>query len=376
MDFTLDEEALAVRDLAREIFTDRAVPARLRETETSAHRVDESLWADLAAAGLLGIVLPVSAGGAGLGPSALAVLLEEQGRRVAPVPLWSATVAALAVAAHGSEAQRAALLPEAAGGSARITLALEEFGPAVPSAPHCAATASGTQDDAAGGWRLTGTKAAVPSPSGAAHVLVAATAPQGTGLFLVATDAAGAEWEEAETTSHDMSGHLTLRGVPAQAVGVPGGGALEDTLERASLALSALQLGVCEGALRHAADYLGEREQFGRPLATFQAVQHQLADCYIDLDAMRVTLWQAVCSAEEGGPAAERAVPVAKFWASEAGLNVVHRVQHVHGGIGVDIDYPVHRHFLWGKQIAGTLGSAGATLEHLGAVLVPGPVGS
>ena len=368
MDFALGEELEAVRGLAQEIFQDRATAERLRAVEASATRVDAELWADLAGSGLLGIALPEEYGGAGLPLGALCVLLEAQGRTVAPVPLWSASVAALAVAAHGTPAQRAALLPSAVDGSARLALALEEFGPADPLAPATTATADGA------GWRLTGTKAVVPSPNGASHVLVSATTEAGTGLFLVAADAAGTVWTTAETTSLDLSAHLALAHVPAEAVGAPGrSGAVEWVVEHASTALAALQLGVGAGALRLAADYLSERQQFGRPLATFQAVQHQLADCYIDLEAMRVTMWQAV-EALEHQPGAAREALVAKWWATEAGLNVVHRTQHLHGGIGVDTDYPVHRHFLWGRQLASTLGGAGADLSRLGALLAAGAV--
>ncbi|MFD0227022.1 acyl-CoA dehydrogenase family protein [Streptomyces hirsutus] len=370
MDFSLGEELEAVRDLAREIFTDRATPERLREVETSPTRVDTRLWTDLASAGLLGAVLPEQDGGAGLGMPGLCVLLEEQGRRVAPVPLWPALTGGLAVAAHGTARQRAELLPDLAAGEGRPTVALEEFGPADPLTPRTTAVADGAH------WRLTGTKAVVPSPAGARHVLVTATTATGPGLFLVASDAPGVTWEHAETTSHDLSAHLTLDGAPGEPVGTPGDGAVAALVRDSFVALAAVQAGVADGALRYAADHLRERHQFGRPLATFQAVQHQLADCYIDIEAMRVTLWQAVdalaepCDAED----ADRAALVAKWWATEGGLNTVHRVQHVHGGIGVDTDYPVHRHFLWGKQISTTLGGAGADLERLGTLLTGGAV--
>ncbi|MFB6988209.1 MULTISPECIES: acyl-CoA dehydrogenase family protein [unclassified Streptomyces] len=372
MDFSLGEELEAVRDLAREIFTDRATPERLREVETSPARVDERLWGDLAAAGLLGAVLPARDGGAGLGLAGLCVLLEEQGRRVAPVPLWPALTGALAVAAYGTGAQRAQLLKGLADGSGRLTLALEEFGHADPLLPGTTATADGPR------WRLSGVKAVVPAPAGARHVLVTAATGCGPGLFLVASDATGVTWEYADTTSHDLSAHLALDETPAEAVGTPGGGAVEDLVRNAFVALAAVQVGVADGALRYAADHLRERCQFGRPLATFQAVQHQLADCYIDIEAMRVTLWQAVDASAEPSDAesADRAALVAKWWATEGGLNTVHRVQHVHGGIGVDIDYPVHRHFLWGKQISTTLGGAGADLARLGALLTGGAVTS
>ncbi|MFZ3566728.1 acyl-CoA dehydrogenase family protein [Streptomyces sp. BH097] len=362
MDFSLGVELDELRKLAREIFTDHATPERLRAAETSATRVDDALWADLAAAGLLAAPLPEEAGGAGLGLAGLCVLLEEQGRRVAPVPLWPAALGALAVAAHGSAEQRAALLPGVADGTSRITLALEEFAPADPCAPRATAAPDGA------GWRLAGTKAVVPSPAGAGHVLVAATTEAGAGLFLVRRDAPGATWTPAETTTYDLSAHLDLDGAPAEAVGTPGSGVLEWTVDRARTALAAVQLGVAQGALRYAADHLGSREQFGRPLATFQAVQHQLADCVIEIDAMLVTLWQAVTALEDGQDT-EQAVLVAKWWADEGGLNVVHRVQHVHGGIGVDTDYPVHRHFLWGRQNATTLGGAPGDLARLGDLL-------
>ncbi|WP_406448190.1 acyl-CoA/acyl-ACP dehydrogenase [Streptomyces sp. NBC_00876] len=370
MDFSLGEELEAVRDLAREILTDRATPERLREVESSPARVDETLWADLASAGLIAAVLPEQYGGAGLGTAGLCVLLEEQGRHVAPVPLWPALTGALTVAAYGTGEQRSALLPGLADGTGRLTVALEEFGPAEPLAPRTTAVEDGA------GWRIDGVKAVVPAPAGARHVLVTAATDDGPGLFLAGTEAPGVSWEKAETTTHDMSAHLALDGAPAEAVGVPGGGAVPHLVREAYLALAAVQVGVAEGALGHAARHLREREQFGRPLATFQAVQHQLADCYIDIEAMRVTLWHAVDALAQpfDAPAADRAALVAKWWATEGGLNTVHRVQHVHGGIGVDTDYPVHRHFLWGKQISTTLGGTGADLERLGALVAGGAV--
>lgn len=356
MDFHLSEELAAVRDLARDIFTDQATTDRVREVEDSVTRVDERLWAELAKVGLVDIALPEEHGGAGLGLAGLCVLLEEQGRAVAPVPLWSAGVAALATAEHGVLAD------------GRVTLALEEFAPAEPGAPTCTATFE------RGSWLLSGTKAVVPSPRGAAAVLVSATSADGPGLFLAETDTGGLRWEPAETTSRDLSAHLHLDRATARPVG--GSEAFRDTLRRATVALTAVQTGVTKGALALAARYLGERHQFGRPLATFQAVQHQLADCYIDVEAMDVTLWQALTSLADNAPDADRAVLVAKWWADQAGLDVVHRTQHVHGGIGVDIDYPAHRYFLWGKQIAGTFGGAAAALADLGAHLALAEVAS
>lgn len=363
MDFDLDEDLAVVRELARRILTDRATPERLRAVESGDSRMDEALWRSLADAGLLGIALPEDDGGAGLGLSALCVLLEEQGRAVAPVPVWPHAIAALVVAALGTSGQRGDLLPGAIDGTSRLTMALEEFASVAPAAPASEAKPDGDV------WRLTGTKAVVPSPFGAAAVLVSATTELGTGLFVVDGAADGLGWSPAETTTYERAGHLELDGAAATALGVPGTGVLDGVLRQVSVALAALQLGVTEGALAHASRYVSEREQFGRPLGTFQAVAHQLADCYIQTDALRVTLWQAVAELDDATPGAEAAALVAAWWARDGGLDVVHRVQHVHGGIGVDVDYPVHRHFLWGKQLAGTLGGPSEVLARLGAVI-------
>lgn len=367
MDFHLGEELLEVQGLAQQIFADKATTDRLRAVETTQTRVDDALWGELARAGLLGIAVPEEHDGAGLGLPGLCVVLEQQGRHVAPVPLWAAGVAGLLLADHG-DATAQALLPGMADGSVRVTLALEELAPATVSAPTTTAARTGDE------WVLNGEKVVVPAYDGATHVLVSASTDDGPGVFLLATDAAGLAWTATETTTRDRAGNLVLTDARATAVGTPGGPALGSTLRLATVALAAVQLGVAQGALGLAAAYLSEREQFGRPLATFQAVQHQLADCYIDIDAMRVTMWQAVTSASD--PDAERTALVAKWWCDQAGLDVVHRVQHVHGGIGVDVDYPVHRFFLWGKQIASTLGGSAQALEDLGEVLAATEIAS
>ncbi|WP_235736380.1 acyl-CoA dehydrogenase family protein [Nocardioides alcanivorans] len=369
MDFNIDEDIQALAGLAKEIFDDRADTDRVRAVEASETRVDDVLWQSLAQAGLLGLNVAEEHGGAGLGLDALAVVLEEQGRHVAQVPLWSAATAAEAIGRFGTADQQAALLPGIAEGTIRIALALEEYDGAEPAAPLTTAVAAGD------GFALTGVKAVVPTLAGAQHALVSATTDKGAGLFLVALDAEGVSTELSDTTMYDLAGELTLDGVTAVAVGEPGGQALPVALRVGAIALAALQVGVTDGAMRLAASYLSEREQFGRPLGTFQAVQHQLADCWIDIDGMRVTLWQALVAdaddllGADAQRAAERSALVAKWWCDQAGLDVVHRTQHVHGGMGVDTDYPVHRHFLWGKQISSTLGGASAALASLGDLL-------
>ncbi|UNN03078.1 acyl-CoA dehydrogenase family protein [Rhodococcus opacus] len=365
MDFTFGEEQEAVRGLAADVFAARSRPERITDVESGADRIDRELWRELVTTGLLGIALPENLGGGGMGLAELYVLLEEQGRTVAPVPLWPHVLGALAIAEFGTPDQRDALIPAAADGSLILTVGLEEFGPYVAGEPAT------TAREVDGRWQVHGAKAAVPVAHLAERLLVSATTHSGSALFLVHPEAAGVTAQQAESTTHEICANVAFDAAPAEPVGPADGTAVRWLLERAELAVAALQLGVGEGAVRQAVTYLNGRTQFGRPLATFQAVTHQLADCYIDLEAMRVTLWQAVwllASAEDPGTA----VLVAKWWATDGGQRVVHRTQHVHGGIGVDTDYPVHRHLLWGKQLAATLGGAGSDLARLRAQLAAG----
>lgn len=367
MDFTLDEQLRDVEDLARRVFTERATTDRVREIEQTDARTDDALWTVLCETGLIGVAFPEEHGGAGLGLAAMVVLLEQQGRQVAPVPLWAHLAGAWALLASGPGGHRE-LIAGAVEGSHRLTLAVEEYGVGPVERPACAAA---LRED--GRWSLSGVKAAVPTPATAGHVIVSAAAPDGPALFLLPAAATGVAWNEQITTTHDAAGELTLDGAIAERIG--GSDAVEGIVRVARVAIAALQLGVADAAMAIAADYLSTREQFGRPLGSFQAVQHQLADCWIDVDAMRVTLWQAVQDLDDG-VLADRSVQVASWWRAQAGLDVVHRVQHVHGGIGVDIDYPVHRYFLWGRQLAGTLGGPEAMLAALGDQLASTEVAS
>ena len=140
------------------------------------------------------------------------------------------------------------------------------------------------------------------------------------------------------------------------------------TVERARVALAATQLGVAQEALRRTAEYTSQRKQFGRPIGSFQGVALRAADAYIDVDCMRSTLWQALWRLDEGQTAAIE-VGVAKWWASRGGQRVVHTAQYLHGGIGADIDYPIHRFFLWAKQLDLCLGGVSAQLSKLGALV-------
>jgi acyl-CoA dehydrogenase len=241
-----------------------------------------------------------------------------------------------------AEAGQEGRLAEVVAGDAILTVALEP--------------GSGSVD----GDRLTGEWPSVP----ALHVADAAVVFVGDDGFLVETGAEGVSIETAVTTSRGKVGHLRLDGTPATALGA----VRPFAHDRALVMLAAVSLGACEEATRMAAEYTSTREQFGKPLSTNQGVVLKAADAYIAMNAMRATLWAAAWRLDEGLDSAE-AVEVAHWWASEGGHRVVHITQHLHGGMGADIDYPVHRYFLWAKEITDVLGGPSAHLARLGDLL-------
>lgn len=359
MDFSFTEEQQALSELARRIFGDLATVERVSAVESSADRFDRELWRALAGADLLGVVLPERDGGGGCGEIELCLLLEAQGRVVAPVPLLPTLAAAMTIGAFGDHRLRAEWLPRVASGEVVLTAGLAEAGAADPLAPQCTAEAD------SGGWLVSGRKMSVP----AAHVAGAVLVPAHDGLYLVDPAGLGVEAEVAEATDRSLVSHLTFVRAPARRVG--GQEAVRHLVERWLVGLCALQVGVAEAALAMAASYTSNRHQFGKPLSSFQGVALKAADAYIDTEAMRVTMWQAAWRLSTGAEAWGD-VLVAKWWAAEAGQRVVHTVQHLHGGVGADVSYPVHRYFLWGKQIEDTLGGASQTLARLGAVVREG----
>ncbi|MBM3659611.1 MAG: acyl-CoA dehydrogenase [Actinobacteria bacterium] len=363
MNFELSEEQEAVRGLAEQIFAGSVTVERVKEIEASDDVVDRALWGELADAGLLGIALPEEHGGSGLGITEAALVLEQQGRVVAPVPYWATVCCgAVPLAEFGTAAQQAAWLPGVVAGDVILTAALAEAGVNDPLAPQTTATADGA------GWRIDGSKPSVPAGHVADRVLVPARTPDGVAVFLVDPAGPGVSRERAVTTDRGVVAHLTFSGAPAELLGdgsLAGERVLAAVVDRALLGCCALQLGVCEAAMAQAAEYTSGRLQFGKPLSAFQGSQIRAADGYIDTEAIRVTMLQAAWEIDTGRDASAD-VLVAKWWAAEGGQRVVHHVQHLHGGMGADIEYPVHRYFLWGKQIEDTLGGASATLARLG----------
>ena len=366
MDFTFTEEQETIAKVARRLFDDRTAPQRLAEIEARGERHDAALWKDLAGVDLLGVGLPSAVGGSGHGFLEVAVILSEVGWSVAPVPAYAALVlGADPIARYGTAAQQARYLPGIVAGSSVLSAGWMEPGRTNPSAPATAARRDGEC------WRIDGTKELVPAAQLADAVVVPATTEDGdVGLFVVETAGPGVEVTAASTTNGEPLADVVLEGAAVrfdQRLGEPGRGAemIESLYARALVGLCAIQLGVAERALRIAAAYTSEREQFGRPIGSFQAVQQRMADAFIDVEAIRWTTWHAAWLLAHERPAS-RAASIAKFWAAEAGARVVATAQQVHGGIGLDTTYPLHRYFLWAKQNELALGSASYHLARLG----------
>jgi alkylation response protein AidB-like acyl-CoA dehydrogenase len=369
MDFSLTEEQEAVRDLARQILSEGASHDRLLALSKSGEWFDMELWKTVCAANLPGVALPESCGGSGLGPVELALVLEQLGRHVAPIPLFETSVLGAApIASFGSDAQRARWLLPVVDEAAVLSAALVEDGSSAPEAPRTTARRDGD------GWRLDGEKVCVPAGLLASALLVPAATDDGVGVFVVDPDASGVELERQVVTRGEPQARLRLDGArvtDAELLGDPAQGAsiVSWLVQRASLALAAIQVGVAEGALTDTARYVAERKQFGRPIATFQAVALRAADAWIDVECLRATVLQAAWRLSAGRPA-EAEIAAAKWWAATAGMRVVHTAQHLHGGIGSDMEYPIHRYFLWAKQNELLFGGASQQLASLGAHLV------
>jgi alkylation response protein AidB-like acyl-CoA dehydrogenase len=388
MDFTYSEEQDAVRELAAQIFSERSTHEHLKELEAEAGDegpIDRDLWRELANAGLLGIHLGEDVGGAGLDFVAACLVVEAAGRTAAYVPVVETMVyGAIAIDRFGTDAQRKTWLAGVTSGETVLTAALAELNGEVILAggtePSTIATAQ-----ADGSWSLRGTKACVPAAFSADAVLVPAQcrtadgASTGVGVFIVDPRAVGVTLDRQTTTTGRPEAIIELADAPLSGDRRLGGEEADGAAivqlitECATTALCILEAGACAAALELTAEYTKTRVQFEKPIATFQAVGQRAADAYVDTEAIRLTAWQAASRLAAGLPAASE-IAVAKYWAAEGGQRVVHAASHLHGGVGVDRDYPLHRYFLLTRQIELTLGGANESLRRLGRILADEPV--
>jgi 3-oxocholest-4-en-26-oyl-CoA dehydrogenase beta subunit len=364
MDFTTTEAADDLGGLTRTITESVCTPERQRELDGLDSRFDSTLWAKLKDADILSTTAPESLGGGGFGVLEQVAVLVALGRQMAAVPyLESAVLAAGAIAEFGPQELQQAWATPAINGERIVTVALDgDMGDGPVQATS-----------AADSYRLTGARTQVFYAPVADAFLVPAETDSGVMVFLVTKDDSGVTVSNLDTTGHGSVGHLELRGVELGSDRIVGN---EDALSwlttHNTLGRSAFQLGVLERALELTAEYAREREQFDRPIGSFQAVSSRLADGYIDIKALRLTVTQAAWRLSENLPA-DVDVNTAAFWAAEAGHRVAHTTVHVHGGVGIDTDHPVHRYFLAAKQTEFAVGGATGQLLRIGRELADTP---
>ena len=386
MDFSPNDIDLELAALTRSILAGGRHGGGLAEPTAGGAGRDDGRWADLAKAGVLSASLPESLGGSAAGLLAQCAVLTEIGRAVAPLPYLEAIVlGAGAVARFGTPEQQRRWAEPAGRGELLLAAALAEpdgDDPAHPSATatpaaHPSTTAAPAAHPsttaAPGGWLLSGVKTMVPAAPEADWLLVPAATPDGSAVFLVDAGQPGVTVQRQQATGGLSTGQLVLADVIVPEDQLLGSGpdgprAVAWLAAHGTVGLCAVQLGILERALEMTAEYTQSRVQFGRRIGTFQAVRQRLADAYTDVEAVRLTMWQAAWQLTAGQPAGT-AIATAKFWAADAGHRVAHTAVHLHGGVGIDVSYPLHRYFTAAKRCEFALGGATTQLRHIGAAL-------
>jgi 3-oxocholest-4-en-26-oyl-CoA dehydrogenase beta subunit len=373
MDFGFTQEQSEVRNLAATILGEQVTPESLAQfDEYQTDRFDKKLWAQLAEAGLLGVAVEEQYGGMGFGFTELALFIEETGRSIAPVPAISHLVScALPVQKWGNSEQKERLLPRAVKGDVLLSAALMEEHNEDPACPEVTtATAQGQ------GYSINGTKTCVPFASQAERVLLSAKTDAGVVVVLLDPNAAGVTLKALKVSTYEPQFQLDLANVyiePSDVLVGPGDGAqaMRWLTERTSAALCAHQLGVTDKSMRMTASYTAERKQFGVLISTFQAVGHRAANCFIDVECLRLNTYQAVSRLDSELDSTNE-VMIAKIWAGDVGHRVSYASQHLHGGMGIDRDYPLWRYCLWMRHNEMMLGASAAQLAALGEAIAEG----
>lgn len=360
MEFSFTEEQTQIRDLANQILRENCHDDFLAQYGKSGELYSQSLWQLFAESGLLGTAVPEAHDGTGFGLIEVCQILEEQGRFVAPIPLLpSLILGGLPLARFGTAVQQAKYLPKLASGEAILTAAIAEESMVAALRPSCTATQQGTQ------WTISGERLCVPYAAQAAVILVAAETANGKAVFLV-EPGEGVKTEYVDSTNHEPLYNIQFNNVTADYLG--GADVLEFIVEHANIAGCATMIGITEEALRRTAEYTSERKQFGTAISSFQNTTMKCADAYIDIECMRSVYLEAMWKLSENLPA-KAEVHAAKYWAATGGHRIAHTTQHLHGGIGADVDYPLHRYYLWFKQMEIGMGGGSWQLAQLGALL-------
>ncbi len=372
MDFAFNEEQKMLRDSARDFLRSVCPKTVIGELEESEKGYSPKLWKKMAQLDWMSIIVPEAYNGMGWSLLDLAVLFEEFGRAAMPGPMFATVMGTLAILEGGTEEQKQKFLPEVVSGKLILTLAMEEPD-AVYDPKYVSAPATGNND----GYVINGTKLFVPYAHVADYLLVVARTAgvpddeKGITVFVVDAKAQGINLTPVKTIAADKQFQVDFDNVSVSSddvLGNPGEGIsmVRSVLEKAAAIQCAEAAGGAQQELEMTAKYTKEREQFDRPIGTFQAVQHRLADMYIDARAARWTTYQAVWRLSEGMPAS-RELAIAKAITSKACRRVAFSAQQLHGGIGVDMDYDLHFYYRRAKAFELKFGTPSFHLEALGA---------
>jgi alkylation response protein AidB-like acyl-CoA dehydrogenase len=346
MNFSLDETQETIAQIAAGVLT--------RQQQGS----DAVMWKALGEAGLLSLAVPVRLGGEGLGIAETAVLLTEVGRHAVAVPaLATLVLGVLPVARWGSRKQQDELLPDVATGELLLTAALREPGAPMPATPGTTGTPVGDT------LVVTGTKLGVPYAGGAYRVLVPVSLTTG-GTRVAVVDPAGPGVMLSRTPSATGAPEYTMEFLEAPAEPLGADVVVTDLYRLALAGACALGDGVLAGALDLTRAHVGTRQQFGRPLAAFQAVSQQIADVYIAARTLHLATLSACWRLAEALDV-DADLDVAAYWLAEEAPAALRTCHHLHGGLGVDVSYPLHRYSSWGKDLARFVGGADYRLDRL-----------
>jgi alkylation response protein AidB-like acyl-CoA dehydrogenase len=352
MDFTADPADEAIVEVATKALAGTGSVAPVE------------LYAELARSGLLGLAVPIRLGGDGLGVGRVMTLLTEIGRHAAPVPaLATLALGVLPVSRWGTVAQQDTLLAGLSAEPVVLTAALREPSNPLPAQPVTLAAPSGP-----GRYAVTGVKIGVLQADRARCILVPVSLPAGgTAVALVAPDAPGVS--VTATPASGGPGEFSVRLDGAVADGLLGDrtdGLPVADLYRLGLAGAAnVGAGAVAGALALTTGHIATREQFGRPLATFQAAAQQIADVYVAARTLRLTALSAAWRLDADRPADDD-VAVAAYWLATVAPRAVRTCHHLHGGVGLDITYPLHRYSALVKDLFRLVGGPQSCLDRLG----------
>ena len=362
MDFSYSEMQIEIKNLALKILTEIATVEHLKTQEKQGPYLDLKIWQQCIEGGLHSAALPELLGGMGMDFMAVALVSEAIGQSLASIPFIPCIAStALPLLDHSKDPVIEKILRDVASGRTLVTTALIEPGNEAAHAPRSRAS------HVAGKWQVSGTKHCVPYADQSSRVLVFAKSDDGLWAGLVDPHDAACTLKPQHATTNEPQYLLAMENANAHAVakGTQAEALLEKLSAMTTVACCSMAVGVADKMMRLSGQYTSQRVQFGVPVATFQAVSHRLANCYIDVECLKISTQKAASDVAQGIYNSD-AIHMAKVWCGD----VLHRVsqasQHVHGGTGIDRDYHLFRYCLWAKQLELALGNSRDHLEIIG----------